>query len=189
MHKFSRFFEMKILKEIHLKKRAKLLKYFIEIIKEVEVMNEFNLMMFLVSGLTTHSIGRLVYTRDLIDERSRDVIEELCHIYDQYTYDLNYSADNLCIGTLGGISHILCYNQSSTDQNLIDWVKRKKFHETVEHIFSFQKQKYNFTIHKEFQEIFMIEFEEISMNYIQDEAYKLSCKIEPRGADLKDILQ
>jgi len=35
----------------------------------------------------------------------------------------------------------------------------------------------------------MIELEEISMNYNQDEAYKFSCEIEPRGADLKDILQ
>lgn len=175
-----------IVQTSELRVRASLQKHIIEIAYHCLSLNNFNAVMEIISGLQAASVYRLKQTRSLIDSKHSKMLEEcetvMCR--DQNFKNFRaylHSADPPSIPYLGVYLTDLTFIEDGNNDNvangLINFVKRQQVFGVINEIQQYQNSPY--CLEKvDFICDWLLEVKSIN----EDECYKLSLIIEPRGS-------
>lgn len=184
-----------ILSEDQMKKRAKLITRFIEIAEKCRILNNFNTLMAILSGLNASHIHRLKRTWELVLTKNHQILESLNVLMDTSKNRLNYreavhSVNPPCVPFLGlYLTDLTFIDDGNKDflQNhdgMINFAKRMKTSEVIRELQQYQNVPYLFTPVPELQDFIKESFVETTN---EADLYKMSLSLEPREREDEKI--
>lgn len=179
----SRWSATCIVQEPNAKNRAKNLIKIIEIAQECRLLNNFNAVFELVSGLNNSGVYRLRKTWDQLKPAQKKQFDELQALsaQDSNFRSLRNAIINLkppCIPYIGVFLTDLTFIEDGNPNTLndkINFIKRRKLAMLIRDIQTYQQTPYELQDVPELQQMFS-ELKPLS----EEEMYKESLKIEPR---------
>ena len=185
----SNWFGSIILQTPDIKDRVTIFKHIIEIAHHCLGLNNFNGVMEVISGLQASSVYRLKQTRSQIGTKHAKMLEEcetvMCRDQNFKNFRAKlHSADPPSIPYLGVYLTDLTFiedGNSDLTGDLINFVKRQQVSGVIQEIQQYQHAPYCL------EKVDFIEEWLLDLKYVdEDEAYKLSMTIEPRGYKAPD---
>jgi son of sevenless-like protein len=195
-----------ILSEDQMKKRAKLITRFIEIAdvsflfllisvfkgvfleQKCRVLNNFNTLMAILSGLNASHVHRLKRTWEIVSAKSHQIFESLNVLMDTSKNRINYretlhSINPPCVPFLGlYLTDLTFIEDGNRDflqnpEGMINFAKRMKTSEVIREVQQYQNVPYLFTSVPELQDFLKESFIE-TVN--ESDLYNMSLNLEPR---------
>eukprot|EP01114_Cavostelium_apophysatum_P007339 TRINITY_DN1942_c0_g1_i1.p1 TRINITY_DN1942_c0_g1~~TRINITY_DN1942_c0_g1_i1.p1 ORF type:complete len:1639 (+),score=512.30 TRINITY_DN1942_c0_g1_i1:223-5139(+) len=185
------FTETVILSEKKVRNRAKLMDMFIKMAQAARELNNFHLVIAVVSSFSNSSLLRLKWTLEKLPKRSRQILAELEELMSMKNSFKTYrealkEANPPCIPYIGVYLTDLIFIEDGNPNsigNRINFSKQLYVYNIVATIQKFQKFPYNLQPVPSIQNFFY------NMPRLEEEAlYRLSLQVEPRGAQRQDIL-
>lgn len=180
-----------ILEPVKAKYRAKRWESLIKIAKHVERMNNFNLLMALVSGMNNACVARLKWTKALMSRKSLETLERLETLmspegsYKAYRETLA-SINPPCIPFIAvHLSDLVFMEDGNPDETngLINWYKRSLVHRVIDLFGQYQNSGYNLTYVGA-----VATFLDDMTCPSEKELFEVSLQREPRNAQKNQIL-
>ncbi|KAJ3440999.1 guanine nucleotide exchange factor [Anaeramoeba flamelloides] len=168
-------------------------KAFVKIIKIGEIcfsFNNFDSAMAMWASLNNAAIDRLKFTKEEVPKNSFKSFKEMAGVLDSKSNygnlrDRYNSIKGSCIPYLGMYLTDLTFISDGTSDKIdgmVNWSKRKMLFRTIDEIQQFQKIAYNF---QKIDQVHLL-FDKLTKGN-EDENYKNSLALEPRGANKGDI--
>eukprot|EP01080_Neovahlkampfia_damariscottae_P012250 gene12250-5835_t len=183
----STFVTKSIVIEFDIKKRKKLLKFFIECTFEFFKLNELNLTQSFVYSLRSSPVHRLKNTWLCIPQKMKNEFDKLVKIFStesnfklirNHTIQLQSPIIPCLNISLLDLSFVEAGNENH--YQMINWTKRKYNYQIIENLFKNQQEKHNFKIHEKFKEMLFKQFENLN-EFDDKKLFELSLKAEPRN--------
>ncbi|CAG8528266.1 3951_t:CDS:10 [Paraglomus brasilianum] len=184
-----------ILHQSEIKKRCNLIKHFVAVAEKCRILNNFNSLTAIISGLNSAPIHRLKRTWEMVNARTIQNLEALNKVMNSTKNFLDYraqlhSVNPPCVPFLGVYLTDLTFiedgnpNVLKKNRNLINFSKRMKTAEVIREIQQYQAVPYHLTPVQEIQ-IFI-------KSHLQDsrdvgDLYALSLSMEPREREDEKI--
>ncbi|KAJ3324870.1 hypothetical protein HDU76_013312 [Blyttiomyces sp. JEL0837] len=185
-----------ILSEKEPKKRASLIKHFINIAERCRLLNNFNTLMAILAGLNTAPIHRLNRTWELLSAKSQQSLESLRATMDSTKNFSRYretlhSINPPCVPFLGFyLTDLTFIEDGSPDMlkgakpDMINFSKRMKTAEVIREIQQYQNVPYLFTPVPELQQFLKQSFLDTAD---EGDLYNMSLLLEPREREEEKI--
>ncbi|XP_057289399.1 ras-specific guanine nucleotide-releasing factor RalGPS2-like isoform X2 [Hydractinia symbiolongicarpus] len=175
------------------KNRAEKLIYLIKVAKKLFDLNNLNSLKAVVSGLQSAPIYRLTKTWNLIPKRDKEKLEKLNELVAEDNNRIKFreyiqTVKLPCIPYLGMYLTDLTYiNTIHPLTGGLDVARTNKMNEILRIIADFQQSTYDLKSQKYIQEYLnSIKYIDELQKFMEDENYKLSQKIEPSTATLRE---
>lgn len=184
----TNYVSYKIVSQTDIKKRVKVINYFISVALHCQRMCNFATLTAILSGLYSSPVYRLKKTWNEVSDESKEILQKLDHLMDSKKNFLNYrmclksiSEKAACVPFFGVYLSDLTFadagNQDSSE--MINFHKRVMIYDIIDKIESFQKRTYSNVLAKNNAiQAFILE----SLEGVPDldEQYRLSLQIKPR---------
>merc|ERR1712137_1127881 len=173
----------------NLKGRIKALTKFINIANHLRKLNNFNSLMAILAGINTSAVYRLKFTREGLNAKAKNTLDELAELMDACGAYATYRAalhdiNPPCVPFLGTyLTDITFIEDGNPDfvQGLINYRKRELVYSVIREIQQYQQKSYT----DDFVNIAHF-LTELASND-EEKLYELSLIREPRGATLEQL--
>jgi hypothetical protein len=177
-----------ILSQSEVKKRAALIKYWVNVAERCRVFNNFNTCMAIFSAFDNSAVGRLKRTWEMVGARTNHLVSQIRKLmganrnFNQYRV-LIHSVNPPCIPFLGIYLQDLTFiedgnpNFLKSSKVLINFAKRTKTAEVIRELQQYQTMGYHFRTVEEIQTFVT---ENLHSSRDEDQLYKESLKLEPK---------
>lgn len=181
-----------IVKQIEVKKRARLIQYFITVAQYCREFNNFSSMTAIVSALCSSPIYRLKRTWPLVSAECTEILKALNTLMDSAKNFIHYREllrsvkDVACVPFFGVYLSDLTFTFGGNPEflhnssDIINFGKRARIVDILEEIMSFKRIHYKLKRYDDIQAIIEGSLEDVP--HIEKQ-YELSLLIEPRGDD------
>ncbi|KAJ1725409.1 hypothetical protein LPJ53_000447 [Coemansia erecta] len=193
-----------ILLEHEIKRRAAVIKYFINFAEHCRNLNNFNTLMSVLGALTSVPVERLTRTWQAVQQKSLSTYNTLKQImrtdrnFAEYRDSL-HSCNPPAIPFVGVYLQDLTFIEDGNDDmipntRLINFAKRQRTAGTIRDLQQFQNVPYNLTPVAEIQDWLLKRLEELcpngqSSDRLVEEFWKMSTTLEPKEKDSERVLR
>jgi len=180
-----------ILQQTKLRKRVKMMSKFIKIAECLRQLNNYHLLMAIVSSFSSAAVARLKWTRAKLAKRPKQILEDLETLMSPKGSFRNYrlALDNSALPAMPYlgvcIQDLTFIHEGNPDkvESRINFQKRELVYEVIIKIRGYQEVAYTLELNPELAQTL------IDLPTLDDEQlYNLSLSREPRGASRTDIV-
>ena len=190
----TNYVSYKIVSQTDIKKRVKLITYFISVALYCQRLSNFATLTAIISALYSSPVHRLQKTWSQVSSDSKDILHKLDNLMDSKKNFINYreclrSTPKMiaCVPFFGVyLSDLTFANSGNQDSaGMINFRKRVMIHDIIKDIESFQKRTY-ITLLAKNNDVKQFILDSLHDIPDLDRQYQLSLEIEPRGSSTSE---
>jgi len=184
-----------ILSERKVRHRAKIMEMFAKVAQDLKELNNFHALQAVITAFNSSPIGRLKWTKEKLSKRSKQTLYDVEQLMSmQSSYKIYRETLKNCpppaipyIGVY--LTDLVFIEDGNPDKiaNRVNFSKQLYVHNVITTISKFQTLAYNFSPIPAIQQL-ITQSTATSTMTPENQLYKISLEIEPRGASRQDIL-